>query len=123
MRNKLPHVRAQRRLALLHLSAVIGMAISAPIKMFRQPEAEPIATISHDPLLGDAREFLADIFARRGPVIVGPISLLQRHFSLGYGRAITLAVNLEKLNVWSIYHDRAGMRSARKGPENGHGEK
>lgn len=116
---KLPHVGEPRRRALLLVSALIGIAISAPIKMFRQPAAEPVATMPHDPLLGDAHELLADIFERRGPVIVGPISLLQRHFSLGYGRAITLAVNLEKLNVWSIYHDRAGMRSARRGPGNG----
>lgn len=113
---KLPNVGAPRRHALLKVLALTGIAIVAPIKMFQQPPPEPMP---HDPLLGDASEYLAGIFDQHGPVIVGPISLLQRHFSLGYGRAIALALNLEKLNVWSIYHDGAGMRSARRGEQRG----
>ncbi len=112
----LPHVDGQRRRALLQMSALTGIAISAPVEMVRKPVSQPIATISHDTLLGDARELVASVFERNGPVIVGPVSLLQSSLSLGYGRAITLAVTLEELNLWSIYHDTAGMRSARRGP-------
>lgn len=119
----LPHAGEQRRSALFRVSALIGIAISVSIETRQHPAAGPIATMSNDPLLIEASEYLAGIFEQRGAVIVGPISLLQCHFSLGYGRAIALAVNLEKSKVWAIFHDRAGMRSARRCSENGGGKK
>jgi DNA segregation ATPase FtsK/SpoIIIE-like protein len=112
-------VGEQRRCALLRISAIIAMTLWGATEARPLAAAGPIATEPHDPLLADAAAYIEEIFQQRGAVIVGPVSLLQRHFSLGYGRAIRLTAALEKLNAWSIFHDASGMRSARRIP--GHG--
>lgn len=102
-------VGKQRRSALLRISAMIGTAL------FGATAANPSsAAVPHDPLLADAAAYIEGIFEQGGAVIVGPVSLLQRHFSLGYGRAIRLAAELENRKAWTIFHDAAGMRSARR---------
>lgn len=102
-------VAKQRRCALARISTLIAMALCGAAEA-RQPA---VPAPSSDPLLADASAYIEGIFQSRGAIIVGPVSLLQRHFSLGYGRAISLAAALEELNVWTIFHDESGMRSAR----------
>lgn len=65
-------------------------------------------------LLDEARAFLDQHFARHGELLIGPVSTLQRRFSLDYGPAVTLAARLEEAGAWTVFHDAAGMRCARR---------
>lgn len=67
-----------------------------------------------DLLLDEARAFLDQHFARHGALLIGPVSTLQRRFSLDYGPAVTLAARLEEAGAWTVFHDAAGMRCARR---------
>jgi DNA segregation ATPase FtsK/SpoIIIE-like protein len=53
-------------------------------------------------------------FGQHGAVIVGPISLLQREYHLGYQAALDLAEQLEQDAVWIVFRDASGMRCARR---------
>lgn len=53
-------------------------------------------------------------FGEHGAVIVGPISLLQREYKLGYQAALDLADQLEQDAVWTVFRDGSGMRCARR---------
>ena len=66
-------------------------------------------------LLAEATSYLLDHFRTHGSVLAGPVSLLQRRYSLEYGDALALAAKLEEQQIWSIYRDGAGMRCARRG--------
>jgi DNA segregation ATPase FtsK/SpoIIIE-like protein len=65
-------------------------------------------------LLDQAAEFVDAQFRQHGALVVGPISLLQRQYGLGYSAALDLAAGLEDAQVWSVYRDATGMRCARK---------
>lgn len=65
-----------------------------------------------DSLMLAAIPYIDEAVRMRGAVVVGPVSLLQRHLSLGYKRAIMLAADLERMNVWTVYHNQAGERCA-----------
>jgi DNA segregation ATPase FtsK/SpoIIIE-like protein len=67
-----------------------------------------------DALLTQAAGLVEARLRQHGELVVGPISLLQREYDLGYGAALELAARLEAAQVWSVYRDASGMRCARK---------
>lgn len=79
------------------------------------------AVVPGDTLAPMAIMLIDEEVKKHGAVITGPVSLLQRHLSLGYKRAIVLAAALERAHVWKIYHNDAGERCALV--VTGHGER
>jgi len=72
-----------------------------------------------DPLLLPAADWIAGLRAEGDPVLLYPISRLQRRFRIGYNHTLRLMDALERRGDWIIaYHDD-GTRYARldtKGP-------
>jgi DNA segregation ATPase FtsK/SpoIIIE-like protein len=79
----------------------------------REAQSRPRLTREQS-LLAQAAGFVEAQFRQHGELVVGPISLLQRQYGLGYGAALDLAAGLEDAQVWSVYRDASGMRCARK---------
>jgi hypothetical protein len=100
-----------RRNLLLGALSLLGLAAGGA-RAARAP-APPRRT-QEQILQEQAASFLDACFGQHGDVLVGPISLLQREYRLGYGAALDLAARLEEAQVWSVFHDASGMRCARK---------
>lgn len=100
-----------RRTLLRGALTLFGMAAAGAADARRQPR---LRRSREDVLFDEARAHLALHFDRHGDLVVGPISTLQRRFGLDYGPAVTLAARLEEAGVWTVFHDTAGMRCARR---------
>lgn len=101
-----------RRTLLRGAFALFGLAASSATQARIAPRAR---RRSRDEMLYDAAwEFVQQRFDAQGDVIVGPVSLLQRQYGLGYGHALELADKLEQAQVWTVYRDASGMRCARR---------
>lgn len=106
-------VAAVRRSLLRGAFALFGIAASSAGRARALP---PARRPSRDELQFDrAAALVAAQFERQGDVIVGPVSLLQREYRLGYGEALALADRLERAGLWLVFRDATGMRCARRG--------
>lgn len=100
-----------RRTILRGALSLFGVAASGA----REARARSPRRPSREELLAlQASGFVDDQFRQHGDLLVGPISLLQRQYSLGYGAALELAGRLEDAQVWTVFRDATGMRCARK---------
>jgi hypothetical protein len=100
-----------RRTLLRGALSLLGVAASGAREALAQ---ERPRRSREQQLLAQASDFLGAHFGQHGDVLVGPISLLQRRYCLGYGAALELSAQLEDAQVWSVYRDASGMRCARK---------
>lgn len=101
-----------RRSLLRGVFALFGLAAATAAEARIAPRAR---RRSRDEMLYEqAWDFMQQHFGAHGDVIVGPVSLLQRQFGLGYGEALDLAGKLEQAQVWTVYRDASGMRCARR---------
>jgi DNA segregation ATPase FtsK/SpoIIIE-like protein len=101
-----------RRSLLRGAFALFGLAAAGATEARIAPRAR---RLSRDEVLYEqAWEFVQRHFDEQGDMIVGPVSLLQRRYGLGYGQALVLADKLEQAQVWTVYRDASGMRCARR---------
>jgi DNA segregation ATPase FtsK/SpoIIIE-like protein len=101
-----------RRSLLRGAFALLGLAASSATEARIAPRAR---RRSRDELLYEqAWSFVQQHFDAHGDVIAGPVSLLQRAYSLEYAKALELSAQLEAAQVWSVFRDAGGMRCARR---------
>jgi hypothetical protein len=104
-------VIAVRRNLLRGALALFGVAASAAVEAGDRPPRRS----KREPTLRErATAHVYAQFGQHGTVIVGPISLLQREYHLGYQAALDLADQLEADAVWTVFRDASGMRCARR---------
>lgn len=101
-----------RRTILRGAFALLGLAASSATDARTAPRARRRSR--DEQLYEQAWTFVQAHFDRSCDVIVGPVSLLQREYGLGYGQALELAGQLEQAQVWTVFRDAAGMRCARR---------
>jgi DNA segregation ATPase FtsK/SpoIIIE-like protein len=65
-----------------------------------------------DSLMEAAMRYVQELKFEQGPIVLMPISRLQRKFHIGYGLACRLSSMLVINEVWSIRHDNDGLRIA-----------
>lgn len=87
------------------LSLAIGV-LAVPVATTRWSIASAGIALDEFGLVLAAIDLLSREFSDSlSPIVVGPISLLQRHLRLGYGRACRLASELERIRIWSPCRD------------------
>jgi DNA segregation ATPase FtsK/SpoIIIE-like protein len=107
-------VIAVRRSLLRGALSLLGVAASAAVEAGGRPARR---RNREQTLRARASAHVYAQFGQYGAVIVGPISLLQREYHLGYQAALNLADQLEQDAVWTVFRDASGMRCARRSGE------
>lgn len=98
--------RPKRRTTLLGGAAILLLPFAPPAT--RRP-LSPVPAEPADGLFDAALQFIARRYALQGQrVVYNPVSLLQREFLLGYGKAIDIACEMERRNIWVIAHGPHG---------------
>jgi DNA segregation ATPase FtsK/SpoIIIE-like protein len=111
--NMTHHTAAEVRRSLLRGAfALFGLAAGSAAQARIAPRARRRSRA--DELYENALTLVQAHFDQHGDVIAGPVSLLQREYGLGYGKALELAAQLEQAQVWTVFRDAAGMRCARR---------
>jgi DNA segregation ATPase FtsK/SpoIIIE-like protein len=105
-------VIATRRSLLRGAFALFGLAAGSAAAARIAPHARRRSR--DEQLYEQAWNFVHHQFDAHGDVIAGPVSLLQREYSLEYAQALELAAQLEQAQVWSVFRDAGGMRCARR---------
>jgi hypothetical protein len=104
-------VIAVRRTLLRGALSLLGVAASAAV----EAGDRPVRRRNREQTLRErATAHVYAQFGQHGAVIVGPISLLQREYHLGYQAALDLADQLEHDAMWTVFRDPSGMRCARR---------
>ncbi len=62
--------------------------------------------------LAQAIAFIQAVQRAEGGLIIGPVSMLQVRYGMGYGRACALAEQLEDLGYWAVFIGDNGVRCA-----------
>lgn len=109
--NRMPGIDAKRRRTMVAAAlacAIPSLAFAAAITR----DVNPVADME-DGSVAMAVDFLRNRYYLKLPVVYSPVSLLQRQFRLGYGKAMALARQLEHIGFWQIDEPQPQQRVAR----------
>lgn len=109
--NARPSIDAKRRQTIVAAALACAIPSHAFPIVARPGHANEAAATDDDVAM--AITFLQERYSQKLPVVFQPISLLQRQFRLGYGRAMDLAIKIERIGFWQIHEPRPQQRVAR----------
>lgn len=106
-----PRIDIKRRQTVL--AAALACAIPSLAFAAVEPFAPAPEATAGDAEVGSAIAFVQARYIQKQPVVYQPVSLLQRQFRLGYGKALALARKMERIGFWTIHEPQLQQREAR----------
>lgn len=106
----LPGVSPKRRQTII--AAALSRSLPSLVLPAVAPAGSPRESATENDEIALAIAFLRECYAQKLPVVYKPVSLLQRQFRLGYGRATELARQLERIGFWQIHEQHPQQRIA-----------
>lgn len=96
------------------LAALAGAALAPVVRADDDLPADARTLLDNlDPLLAQARAWLAALLDGGESLVPKPVAHLQRRYRLGHRRASNLAAALVRSGAWTLFTDHAGRRYAR----------